>query len=106
FWLCTGRVIEHWHSGTMTTRVPQLHRAMPNAYVEMHPEDAKELGLHNGETVLLETRRGKIKLPLWINGRSIPQRGLVFVPFFDERLLINQLTLEEHDPFSKQPDYK
>ena len=106
FWLCTGRVLEHWHSGTMTMRVPQLARAMPSAYVEMNPEDAAEQGLRPGDKVRLETRRGTLDLPLWISGRAAPPRGTVFVPFFDERLLINELTLDAVDPFSKQPDYK
>lgn len=105
-WLCTGRVLEHWHSGTMTGRIPQLRRAMPSAYVEMHRADATKLGLQNGQMVRLETRRGEINLPLWIDGRGKPPQGSVFVPFFDERLLINELTLEAFDPFSKQPDYK
>ncbi|MCA9584789.1 MAG: molybdopterin-dependent oxidoreductase [Myxococcales bacterium] len=106
FWLCTGRVLEHWHTGTMTMRIPQLARAMPHAYVEMSREDASRLGVQDGEEVVLETRRGKIELPVWIDGRGSPPPGSLFVPFFDERLLINELTLHEHDPFSKQPDYK
>src|SRR5690606_31329210 len=57
-WLCTGRVIEHWHTGSMTMRIPQLKKAMPNAYVEINRQDASSLGINNGDTVLLETRRG------------------------------------------------
>ncbi|MHC5113015.1 MAG: molybdopterin-dependent oxidoreductase [Planctomycetota bacterium] len=106
FWLTTGRVLEHWHTGTMTRRVPELARAMPRAYVEMHPEDAAEMGLANGDMVVVESRRGGIDLPVWVNGRGRPPRGTVFVPFFDETRLINQATLDKHDPFSKQPDYK
>lgn len=106
YWLCTGRVLEHWHSGTMTMRVPQLRRAVPSSYVEIHPDDAKDLGIQNGETVQLETRRGTLEVPAWINGRGNPPRGTVFVPFYDETKLINNLTLDAHDPFSKQPDYK
>lgn len=105
-WLCTGRVIEHWHTGSMTMRVEPLRRAMPNAYVEVHPLDAQAAGLSNGAMALLETRRGRLELPVWIQGRGAPPRGTVFVPFFDERLLINQLTLDAHCPFSKEPDYK
>ncbi len=48
FWLSTGRVLEHWHSGSMTRRVPELHRAVPNAVCYMHPEDADALGLRRG----------------------------------------------------------
>ncbi len=104
--LVTGRVIEHWHSGTMTMRIPQLRRAMPGAYVEMNPDDARERGITNGDMVRVTTRRGELNLPAWINGRANPQRGHVFVPFFDESAQINDLTLGEIDPFSKQPDYK
>ncbi|MFW5877017.1 MAG: molybdopterin-dependent oxidoreductase [Myxococcota bacterium] len=106
FWLCTGRVLEHWHTGTMTMRVPQLRRAMPQAYVEMNRQDAKRLGIDNGEVVSLETRRGRMDVPVWIDGRGNPPSGSLFVPFFDERLLVNELTLDAHDPLSKQPDYK
>ncbi len=106
FWLCTGRVLEHWHTGTMTGRVPQLAGAMPQSYVEMHREDASALGIQNGEVVLLTTRRGELRLPVWIDGRGKPPRGSLFVPFFDERLLINKLTLDAHCPISKEPDYK
>ncbi len=105
-WLCTGRVLEHWHSGTMTMRIPQLRRAMPGAYVELNREDAQKLGVQNGQTVVVETRRGKLELPAWIDGRGSPPPGSVFIPFFDETLLVNHLTLDAHDPFSKQPDYK
>lgn len=105
-WLCTGRVLEHWHSGTMTRRVPQLRNAMPHAYVEMHPDEAREKGLANGDIAVIETRRGRIELPVWLKGRGHPPRGSIFVPFFDENLLINELTLGEIDPISKQPDYK
>jgi nitrate reductase NapA len=105
-WLCTGRVLEHWHSGTMTGRVPALRRAMPQAYLEINRQDADKLGIRNGETVRVESRRGHLDLPVWIDGRANPPPGSVFVPFFDERLLINRVTLDAHDPFSKQPDYK
>ena len=105
-WLCTGRVLEHWHTGTMTMRVPQLRRAMPNAYVELHPDDAAALGISEGDRVKVETRRGSIALVAWLRGRGRVPRGSVFVPFFDESLLINELTLHLFDPFSKQPDFK
>jgi len=106
FWLCTGRVLEHWHTGTMTRRIPQLHRAMPKAYVEMNREDAAKLGIRNTEIVTVKSRRGEIDLPVWIGGRGDPKPGEVFVPFFDEGKLINLVTLDEYDPYSKQPDYK
>lgn len=106
FVLSTGRVLEQWHTGTMTMRVPQLHRAMPGAYLEMNPDDAREMGISNGEVVEVSTKRGKIRLPVWLYGRGQPQRGHLFVPFFDETALINDLMLDAIDPYSKQPDYK
>lgn len=105
-WLCTGRVLEHWHSATMTKRVSQLNQAMPSAYVEINPEDASALNITNGDMVSVETRRGKLSLPAWIKGRGAPPAGSIFVPFFDETMLINDLTLDAHCPISKQPDFK
>lgn len=106
FWLCTGRVIEHWHSGTMTMRVPQLRGAMPNSYCELHPEDAAAAGIANGDDMIISTRRGEIKLTAWLNGRGRPPKGSLFVPFFDEKRLINLITLDAYCPISKEPDYK
>jgi nitrate reductase NapA len=106
FWLNTGRVIEHWHTGSMTRRVPALHNAVPSSYVEIHPEDAAELGVVNGDRVKIISRRGEITMPAQINGRGVPVQGMVFVPFFDESYLINEVTLDAFCPISKQPDYK
>lgn len=106
FWLTTGRVLEHWHTGTMTRRVPHLFQANPYAYVEMNPEDMKELGINGGDKVSLKSRRGEISLFVVSDVFKHPQRGSVFVPFFDEDKLINVLTLDSYCPISKQPDYK
>lgn len=106
FWLDTGRVLEHWHTGTMTMRIPQLRNAMPSAYLEINKDDAERLQIRSGDQVLLETRRGTLRLPAWIDGRASCPPGHLFVPFFDEKLMINRLTLEAHCPFSKEPDYK
>ena len=106
FLLNTGRVVEHWHTGSMTRRIPVLHQAMPSGYVELHPDDASKMGIRNGEKVRLTSRRGKIELPASVNERGKPVKGHVFVPFFDEGMLINELTLDAFCPISKQPDYK
>jgi nitrate reductase (cytochrome) len=106
FWLSTGRVLEHWHSGTLTRRIPTLHRAVPRAYVEVNADDARELGVRNGESVRLVTRRGAMTIEARIDHRAQPPRGQVFVPFFDEALLVNELTLDAHCPISGQPDFK
>jgi nitrate reductase NapA len=105
-WLCTGRVIEHWHSGTMTMRVPELFRAMPEALCYMNPQDAKAQGFKDGDLVWIESRRGKVKAHIQTRGRNRPPRGLVFVPWFDERVFINKVCLDHTCPMSKQTDYK
>ncbi|MBW2277150.1 MAG: molybdopterin-dependent oxidoreductase, partial [Deltaproteobacteria bacterium] len=105
-WLCTGRVLEHWHSGSMTRRIPELHRAMPGAYCEIHPQDAQRLGVGPGNRVRLTSRRGSVELPASIDERAVPDPGSVFVPFFDEQCAINDLTLDAFCPMSKEPDYK
>jgi len=106
FWLNTGRVIEHWHTGSMTRRIPVLHQAMPHAYVELHPDDAEKYGISNGQKVKVISRRGTTILPASINERGLPTKGQVFVPFFDENMMINDITLDAFCPISKEPDYK
>jgi nitrate reductase NapA len=106
FWLSTGRVLEHWHSGSMTRRVPELHRAVPNAYCYMHPDDAKALGVRRGSLVEIASRRGRMQTRVETRGRNKPPRGLVFVPWFDASQLINKVTLDATDPISLQTDYK
>ncbi len=105
-WLCTGRVLEHWHTGSMTQRVPELHRAVPEAQVFMHPEDAVKRGLQRGMMVVVSSRRGNIKARIETRGRNKPPVGLVFIPFFDEMKLVNKLTLDATCPISKQTDFK
>lgn len=106
FWLCTGRVLEHWHTGSMTRRVKELHQAMPVAYVELNRADAIELDIRNGDQVKVSSRRGDIVLEARIDDRGKPPRRSVFVPFFDEARLINLVTLDAMDNISKEPDYK
>lgn len=106
FWLNTGRVVEHWHTGSMTRRIPVLHKAMPHAYVELNPADAKRMQIKTGDPVKLTTRRGSIQLPASVDERGVPPVGQVFVPFFDEKILINEITLDSFCPISREPDYK
>ncbi len=105
-WLCTGRVLEHWHSGTMTRRVPELHRAVPNATVSIHPADAKGHGIKANDLIKVESRRGHIVARAEINGRNRVPKGLIYVPWFDESILINKVTLDATCPISKQADFK
>ena len=105
-WLCTGRVLEHWHSGSMTRRVPELHAAMPTAQIFMNPADAEKRGLARNDLAWIESRRGKIKARVETRGRNRMPRGTVFVPWFDEGVYINKLTLDATCPISKETDFK
>ncbi|WP_312470823.1 molybdopterin dinucleotide binding domain-containing protein, partial [Neobacillus sp.] len=101
-----GRVLEHWHSGTMTRRVPELHKAFPEALCEINPEDAKALGIKTGDMVSVISRRGEVKVKATTTGRGNPPKGLIYVPFFAEETLINLVTLDCYCPISKQTDFK
>ncbi len=81
-------------------------RAVPYAVCYMHPDDAAALGLKRTEEVMIESRRGKVKIRLETQGRNRVPKGLVFVPWFDENCLINKLTLDATCPISKETDYK
>ena len=105
-WLSTGRVLEHWHSGSMTRRVPELHSSMPNAVLYIHPDDAQERGLRRGDAVKVVSRRGECLTRVETRGRNKVPKGLVFMPWFDAARLINKVTLDATDPLSKQTDFK
>lgn len=106
FVLSTGRVLEHWHTGTMTMKATQLRRAQPEAFMEIHPADAKKLDIASGDMVRITSRRGESV----IKARVIdtPREGMVFVPFHwsDPDSLINNVTIDAYDPGSKQPEFK
>ena len=106
FWLCTGRVLEHWHSGTMTQRVRYLYKAYPHATANLNPEDAEALGIGTGDKVRITSRRGQVELHAEVGGRVTPPPGTVYVPWFDEDVLINEVTLDAFCPISKQADFK
>ena len=105
-WLCTGRVLEHWHSGTMTMRVPELYRAVPEALCFMHSDDAESQGLKQGDIIWVESRRSKVKVRIETRGRNRPPKGLIYIPWFDENVLINKVCLDATCPLSKETDYK
>ncbi|WP_026694291.1 molybdopterin-dependent oxidoreductase [Peribacillus kribbensis] len=108
FWLTTGRLVWHWHTRTKTGRAPNLHMAAQHAYVEIHEEDAKKLGIIQGEVVRISSPRGWISVPARI-GEAV-QKGLVFVPFhfgsWEKKESANELTADFVDPLSKQPTFK
>ena len=105
-WMCTGRVLEHWHSGSMTRRVPELYRAVPDAVIFMHPRDAAKRHLRRGALAKVQNGRGEITARVETRGRNRPPEGLIFVPWFDAGRLVNKLVLDATDPLSKETDYK
>lgn len=105
-WLVTGRVLEHWHSGSMTMRVPELYKAFPGAVCFMNADDARDRGLNQGAEIRVMSRRGEIRTRLETRGRNRMPKGVVFVPWFDASQLINKVTLDATDPISKQTDFK
>ena len=105
-WLVTGRVLEHWHSGSMTMRVPELFRAAPGARCFMNADDARKRGINQGAEVRIMSRRGEIRSRVETRGRNRMPHGVIFVPWFDASQLINMVTLDATDPISKQTDFK
>jgi len=105
-WLCTGRVLEHWHSGSMTRRVPELDSAAPRAQVFMNPADAKARGLARNDIAVIESRRGDVRAVVETVGRNTMPKGTVYVPWFDEGVPINKVTLDATCPISKETDFK
>jgi formate dehydrogenase major subunit len=104
FVLNTGRMLEHWHTGSMTRRSYALDAISPKALVFIHPDDAARLGLADGELARVSSRRGTIELEAKISHREAP--GNVFIPFHFREAAANLLTIDEIDPFGKIPEFK
>jgi formate dehydrogenase alpha subunit len=102
--LTTGRSLYHFHTGTMTRRTSLLDREVPLPAVEINPEDARPLGIRNGQLVMVETRRGSISLEALVT-EDVPQ-GNIFVPFHFCEAPANLLTAQALDPQSKIPEFK
>ena len=102
--LTTGRVLYHYHTGSMTRRDEGLNFRYPEGYVEVNPVDAMEMGVADGEKVRVASRRGKIEIPVMVTPRS-PQ-GTVFIPFHFFEAAANRLTNTALDPIGKIPELK
>ena len=101
--LSTGRVLFHWHGGTLS-RNASLGEAFPEPILEMHPEDAHRLQLVSGDWVEVTSRRGSVVCRVMVTGRS--PVGTVFLPFHFVEAAANLLTLDKVDPRAKIPDFK
>ncbi len=104
FVLNTGRLLEHWHTGTMTRRAAALDALRPTAFAEFHPDDLKRHGVADGDTVTVASRRGSIRLEARASSHVLP--GNVFIPFHFREAAANALTNDVLDPFGKIPEFK
>ncbi|GFE18551.1 hypothetical protein Sgleb_65980 [Streptomyces glebosus] len=107
--LNTGRLPHQWHTLTKTGKVAKLNKLNPGPFVELHPQDAAALGLADGDTVEVASRRGRAVLPAVVTDRVRP--GNCFAPFhwndlFGEYLSVNAVTHDAVDPISFQPEFK
>jgi formate dehydrogenase alpha subunit len=102
--LTTGRIMFHYHTGSMTRRSEKLDKEVPEGYVEVSPEDADRLGLAKSEPVRVVSRRGQIETRAWITRRVPP--GTVFIPFHFAEAAANVLTNPALDPIAKIPEFK
>jgi formate dehydrogenase major subunit len=102
--LSTGRLLEHWHTGSMTRRADILDDLEPEAVAMMSPRDLDRLGLAPGDFVRLETRRGGIEIRIR-RDPDVPD-NMVFMPFCYVEAAANLLTNPALDPFGKIPEFK
>jgi formate dehydrogenase major subunit len=104
FVLNTGRLLEHWHTGSMTRRSYALNAIQPEAHCYLNPRDAALMGVAEGDYVRITSRRGSIELRARVSHRDTP--GTCFVPFHFREAAANLLTIDEIDPFGKIPEFK
>ena len=102
--LTTGRMLEHWHTGTMTRRSVTLNTLEPTAVVSIHPKQMAAMGIKAGDTVKVESRRGAIDIAARAD-RDVPE-GMVFIPFCFNEAAANLLTNPQLDPYGKIPEFK
>jgi formate dehydrogenase major subunit len=102
--LNTGRLLEHWHTGSMTRRAKVLDAIEPEAFVGIHPDDARELGVDDGDRVRVTSPRGSIALRARVADREY--KGAVFIPFHFREASANLLTTDTLDPEGKIPGFK
>ena len=102
--LTTGRLLEHWHTGSMTRRASVLDDLEPEAVAYLSPRDLRRLGIRAGDRIRVTTRRGAIELKARVDGAIPP--GMVFIPFCYAEAAANVLTNPQLDPFGKIPEFK
>ena len=104
FILTTGRILYHFHTGTMTRKSPTLEIQAPEGFIEINPKDAQKLGISEGDKVRVKSRRGEIIIKAKVTDRVQP--GIVFIPFHFAEAAANKLTNSAYDPKAKIPELK
>ncbi|PKN61326.1 MAG: formate dehydrogenase subunit alpha [Deltaproteobacteria bacterium HGW-Deltaproteobacteria-15] len=102
--MTTGRILEHWHTGSMSHRSHVLESLAPESLLEISPVDAAQLGIEEGDEVSLSSRRGKVRTRIRKSNRVSP--GQAFMPFHWRESPANELTNPAFDPLAKIPEYK
>lgn len=102
--LTTGRVGFHYHTGTMTRRAWMLDREYPENFIQMHPHDAKTLGLWENQSVIVESKRGTVEAMVRISSHI--REGVFFMPFHFSENAANTLTNTLTDPIAGIPSFK
>ncbi|MCF8144213.1 MAG: formate dehydrogenase subunit alpha [Deltaproteobacteria bacterium] len=102
--LTTGRVLEHYHSGSMSRRAAPLNEHVPTAWVEISPDLAQKLGVEHGDSVAVTSRRGRIETVARVTGKV--NGDVVFIPFHFAEAAANRLTNSALDPVAQIPEYK
>ncbi len=110
FILTTGRIRDQWHTMTKTGKVSKLNQHTPQAYLEVHPQDAAALGVREGNLLTVKSRRGTVRVAAQLSTGIRP--GVVFLPMHWGKILgsdlnrANNVTSATLDPISKEPDFK
>ena len=104
FVLTTGRMLEHWHTGTMTRKCEVLNDLEPAGFVEIHPHDAEAMAVNEGDLLKVSSRRGNIAVPARITRKVAA--GSVFLTFHFKENPANALTIAALDPIAKIPEFK
>jgi predicted molibdopterin-dependent oxidoreductase YjgC len=102
--LTTGRMLYHFHTGTLSRRSTGLDELVPEGKMEISPEDAANLGIEDGDMAKVESRRGKVAARIWVTDRA--PAGTVFMTFHFREAAANLLTVSALDPVAKIPEYK
>jgi formate dehydrogenase major subunit len=102
--LITGRILEHWHTGSMTRKSKVLNHLKPQSFLAINPKDAKKIGISSGDNIILKSKRGSVKTLAKLDSNL--QIGNVFMPFCFVEAAANIITRDDIDPNGKIPAFK